>query len=446
MNSIKNSPDPPGRFIPDFENRMNKLLDVLLKFTRLDFSTQAEVSSRGDEIDAVALGLNTLSEELRELRLKEQIQQEYVKENEERLRLLVGGVKDYAIINLTPEGLIESWNQGAEKIEGYTEQEIIGKHFSVFYTPEEIAGGEPGNNLRAALAQGSHEGQGWRKRKDGTLFMADVVITTLYDELGRIKGYAKITRDITQQKEAEIKILELNNRLWEKIQEMELINSELEAFTYSVSHDLRAPVRAIHSYSRILYQEQAQNWDTESRGMIQSVERNAQHMGQLIDDLLAFTRLGRKEITRTLGLDMTELAREAWRSVADTARAYPIRLDLKILETASADPTLIRQVFVNLLSNAFKYSSNNPNAVITLTSVKEPKECIYCIQDNGVGFDMRYYNKLFRVFQRLHTTDQFEGTGVGLALVKRIITKHGGRVWASSEPGQGASFYFSLPY
>lgn len=361
----------------------------------------------------------------------------------ERFQLLVESAKDYAIFMIDPEGYIVSWNRGAEAIKGYTAEEVIGRHFSMFYTDEELAREEPQYNLGQALARGRYETEGWRKRKDGSLFWGDVIFTALYDEQGRLRGFSKVTRDTTERKNAEEHIITLNDTLKEKIAELEMVNNELEAFSYSVSHDLRAPLRAIHSYTQILSEEYTDSLGDDAKRKMGRVMFNAKKMGRLIDDLLAFSKVGKKELQKDV-VDMASAARVALKEVENSTPDTGQSVLVKPLPTAYADYSLVKQVFCNLLSNAIKYSQHAERPEIEVGAVQQQGETIYYVKDNGVGFDMRHYDKLFGVFQRLHGSDEFEGTGVGLALVKRIVGKHGGRIWANAEPGKGATFSFTL--
>jgi len=217
--------------------------------------------------------------------------------------------------------------------------------------------------------------------------------------------------------------------------------AELESFSYSVSHDLRAPLRAIDGYAQMLDEDYAGRLDAEAQRLIGVVRANARRMGQLIDDLLAFSRLGRQEPARSR-VDMTVLVREV---VDELGAASAATVQIATLPPVQADAALIKQVWVNLIGNALKYSSKTAQPHVEIGGSEEGTEVRYWVRDNGVGFDMRYAERLFGVFQRLHRADEFEGTGVGLAIVQRIVARHGGRVWAESRPGEGACFHFCLP-
>jgi signal transduction histidine kinase len=235
--------------------------------------------------------------------------------------------------------------------------------------------------------------------------------------------------------------VELEARVRSRTAELEASNKELESFSYSVSHDLRAPLRAVDGYARMLEEDYGGKLDDEGRRLLGVVRDASVRMGQLIDDLLAFSRLGRQEPQRR-PLDMTALAREV---AGELNGAGLARVEIAALPAASADAALLRQVWVNLVGNALKYSGKRPDARIEIGGREAEGEYAYWVRDNGVGFDPRYADKLFGVFQRLHRAEEFPGTGVGLAIVQRVVTRHGGRVWAESVLGEGACFYFSLP-
>jgi PAS domain S-box-containing protein len=629
--------------------------------------------------------------------------------DEKLFRLLVASISDYAIFMVDPNGYIMSWNQGAQNINGYTEEEIIGQHISLFYTSTDNKSNAPRQNLNAALKNGMFETEGWKQRKNGTVYWANVTFTTVYNDEGHLVGFAQTTRDVTIRKEkeeqreekkvelesrvkknketiianelrfrkliensydgiilfgeklevvyrsnsaekilgwtkeeraghemddlihpldrtkvnelfaevlnkpgepiistyrskhkqghyiwiealftnrlnddnikaivcnfkdvtpriiaqeevrrkneqietildsitdgfialdndfcytyvnkrmgeilhrdpeellgkyiwsefpdavnslsykafnkavvkkqyvvvedyyeplllwqeshiypspggglsvfirdisarkkAQQQINQLNENLEKKVVErtaqLEAANKELESFSYSVSHDLRAPLRAVNGYAMMLKEEFQDKLGEEGDRVINTIMTNARLMGQLIDDLLAFSRMGRKAMV-IMQLDMDALVKVCLREVLQNQpKDYKVKVHK--LPPCGGDINLLRQVLLNLIGNAVKYSSKSEHPVIEIGSTKDGDKRVYFIKDNGVGFDMKYSNKLFGVFQRLHSAQEFEGTGVGLALSKRIIVKHGGTIWAESAVGQGATFYFSMP-
>ena len=271
---------------------------------------------------------------------------------------------------------------------------------------------------------------------------AERVIPGVNGEAARIVG---VNLDITERKRSEEEINELNADLQRHAAELVESNKELEAFSYSVSHDLRAPLRAVDGFSRMVLADYAPKLDEEGRRMLGVIRGEAQRMGRLIDDLLAFSRLGRQSIEAT-GIEMEALARSVFDELAAQEPNDRVRLDLRPLPPARGSEAMIRQVWVNLIGNAIKFTKERELAEIEIGTWDGGNSGrIYYIKDNGIGFDMRYADKLFGVFQRLHSQEEFPGTGVGLALVQRIVKRHGGRVWAEGQVGQGATFYFTLP-
>jgi PAS domain S-box-containing protein len=610
---------------------------------------------------------------------------------EERFRLLVEGIKDYAILMLDPQGLVTTWNKGAECIKGYRSDEIVGRHFSQFHPQEDVARGKPQHELGIAASEGRFEEEGWRVRKDGTRFWAEVVITPIYDDLGNLSGFGKVTRDVSARTDVEKHVAQMEGRyrglleaapdamvvvnqtgeivllnvqaekqfgyrrdellgqdvkdiipegfaerlladglrsaedalaqqigtgieltgrrkdgsefpmeimlnplesaegilvtaairdisvrkaaerhlaqmegryrglleaapdamvvvnqageivllntqsgrqfgyrrdellgqkvkniipegfaerlladdlrsaedalaqqigtgieltgkrkdgsefpieimlsplgsaegilvtaairditerkrhedtLQEKNVQLQAAVDELEAFSYSVSHDLRTPLRAIDGFSRILLKQYGPILTEEPREYLQLVRDNTVQMVHLVDDLLAFSRLGRQALKKrqvATGAMVAQVLHDA------RGRAEGRSVSVSIGDTPSVwgDPSLLKQVFVNLIDNAFKYTRRRAEAVIEIGSRESDGERVFFVRDNGAGFDMHYAGKLFGVFQRLHRAEDFEGTGVGLAIVQRIVQRHGGRVWAESAVDRGATFYFT---
>jgi two-component system sensor histidine kinase/response regulator len=262
------------------------------------------------------------------------------------------------------------------------------------------------------------------------------------------KRTSELRKEIEERKRAEEEIKRLNEELEERVRErtaqLEAANKELEAFSYSVSHDLRAPLRAMDGFTEILLREYSPKLDDEGKRICSTIIENTKKMGQLIDELLALSRLGRAEMHFS-SLDMKALANAVYDELTTQKMRQRINFHLDDLKKASGDPILFRQVWMNLISNAIKFTSRRERAVISITSREEEDRVVYCVKDNGAGFNMKYADKLFGVFQRLHSEKDFEGTGVGLAIVQRIVQRHSGKVWAEGETDKGAAFFFSLP-
>jgi PAS domain S-box-containing protein len=270
----------------------------------------------------------------------------------------------------------------------------------------------------------------------------------LRNQDNEVVGLIGISLDITARKEAENEINKLNTglelKVAERTEQLALANKELEGFSYSVSHDLRAPLRIIHGYGQILVDDYASKLDEDGQKTLEVIMNNAERMGQLIDDLLRFSQLGRTELIR-VPIDMNKLVEEVVDELRVSGVSIPALLNIENLKSIKADPGLLKQVWMNLISNAIKYSGKVRQPAIEIGMKCEPGENVYFVKDNGAGFDMKYYQKLFGVFQRLHNQNEFNGTGVGLALTQRIVLRHGGKIWAEAKPNEGATFYFSLP-
>jgi PAS domain S-box-containing protein len=348
----------------------------------------------------------------------------------ERFRLLISAVKDYAIFMLDETGRVASWNAGAERIKGYAAEEIIGQHFSVFYSAQDLLSGKPARELDVATAEGRYEEESWRVRKDGSRFAASVVITAVRDPSGKLIGFAKVTRDITERLAAEAAL--------------KLANQELEAFSYSVAHDLRAPLRGMNGFAQVLLDTYRDQFDAEGRDCLEEIRLNARKMGELIDALLGLSRVARSEL-KSERIDFSALVRVAARELAAAEPERKIELSVEAGLALDADPRLLRTLLDNLLGNAWKFTRKQSFARIEVGRSEIEGAPTFFVRDNGAGFEMAFSGKLFAPFQRLHTTSEFPGTGIGLATVQRIVRRHGGRIWAEGELGRGATFYFTLP-
>jgi PAS domain S-box-containing protein len=352
----------------------------------------------------------------------------------ERYALLINNSADLICI-INPRMMqLEEVNNAAHTMLGYTPGEMKGNSL-LFYLPEE------NKAVMAKLARERNETFSFETQvytKDGTAKWLHWNIVNKKD-----LWFAN-ARDITQQKKADREIQQLNDELTRHIDELQMINHEMEAFSYSVSHDLRAPIRCINGYTHILQEEYGKGFDKEAKRLFGIVMDNAKKMGTLVDDLLAFSRLGKRAISKRM-VDFNGMAEQVVNDIR-TAGANPAaKINIGPLKTAEGDYTLLYQVFMNLISNAVKYSGKKEQPVIDIGCTETDNEYIYYVKDNGTGFNMKHVHKLFGVFQRLHNNNEFEGTGVGLAIVQRIVAKHGGRVWAEGIEGEGATFYFSLP-
>lgn len=300
------------------------------------------------------------------------------------------------------------------------------------------------------------------REEEKTARLPFVFISAVYtDNLNVFKGYEKgafsfITKPFQpeilinkvkffiEKHQQEISLYKMNQELEEKNEALLSMNQELESFSYSISHDLRAPLRSINGFSALLKEENKDNLDQEANRLLDTIINNALKMSTLIDSLLNFSRLGRRELLKS-SINMNALVKNVLLDFTAETDDRNVDIIVKDLPDAMGDIELIRQVLANLLSNAFKYSSKTDYPVITIGSYQENNNVIYYVKDNGVGFNMQYKNKLFQVFQRLHKATDFEGTGIGLAMAYRIITRHGGILWAEAEVEKGATFYFSLP-
>jgi PAS domain S-box-containing protein len=353
--------------------------------------------------------------------------------------------KDYAVIHVDKLGRIASWNIGAEHIYGYHFREVVGKHFSVLYKEEPIKE-NIACYLQTATTEGRFEEEGWKYKKDGSPFYAATILTALYNESKSLKGFAHVTCDITLKKKLAEENRLLHEQQEEKInqrtRELEVANKELEAFSYSVSHDLRTPLRAISGYSMILKEDYNGKLDPAANRLLDLIIANTRMMGELIDDLLTFSKMSRLE-TIYVAVDMNSLVWQCFKELGLDEERWTV--SVSSLPACNGDQSMLKQVWMNLLGNAIKYTSKTEKPQIGVGVVADPSFHIYFIKDNGVGFDMKYIDKLFGVFQRLHRYDEFEGTGLGLALAKRIISKHGGEIWVEAFPQRGATFYFNIP-
>ena len=370
------------------------------------------------------------------------------KKEEEQLVLFASIVNssDDAILSKTLDGKITSWNHGAERVFGYSAEEVISKHISLLI-PFDREGEEKMilDKIRKGESVDHYETQ--RIKKDGKIIDVSLTVSPIRDTLGHVVGASKILRDITERKRAQEEIIHLNenleNRVQERTAELTEANKDLEAFTSTVSHDLRAPVRAVTSFATIIQQDYGDRMDPKEKELFGYIEDSGKRMSAIIDDLLRLAKYGNEKL-KLEPVDMTRLVEGIWLNISRTT-THHAKLDLQELLNVQVDMSMLQQVVVNLLSNAIKYSSKKDKPVISVWCEKANGSVTFYFRDNGAGFDMKNYDRLFGAFQRFHSLRDFEGTGVGLTLVKRIIEKHGGTVGAEAKVGEGATFYFILP-
>ncbi|WKE64730.1 PAS domain S-box protein [Gallaecimonas kandeliae] len=484
--------------------------------------------------------------------------QDAVKESEENFRLMVEGIQDYALFMLDPKGRVASWNSGAHRLKGYDEAEILGRHFSCFYTPEDIQAGKPQKELEIAKTQGRCEEESWRIRKDGSRFWANVIISALRDKQGKLRGFAKVTRDFTERKRLESLFratvesapiamvmiggdgaIQLVNAETERLfgyQRAELLdkpieqllperyrpghpamrtgffatpqarrmgggrdlfalrkdgsefpveiglnpvsteagtlvlaaivdlterkrtadatlqqlndelgrsNVELQRFAYVASHDLQTPLRNVASFVELLNATYGQLLDDQGKDWIRRITQSVKQQQLLVKDLLEFSRVNAQShpFERLPARQLVDIAVTLLES---SLRESHAEIQCGELPDVTGDRSQLVQLLANLIGNAIKYRSDAPPLVQISASHQDGEWC-FAIKDNGIGMEQRYLERIFEIFERLHDQRAYPGSGIGLAICRRVIQRHGGRIWVESSPGQGSTFYFTLP-
>lgn len=397
--------------------------------------------------DNNVIGFGKVTRDLTHKKLAE----DELRSSEERYHQMVAEVQDYAIILLSPEGVIQNWNIGAEKIKGYKAEEVIGKKLELFYRAEDREAKLPATLLEQARETGKALHEGWRVRKDGSTFWGTVVITALHDKSGKVIGFSKVTRDLTQQKIAEEKIIAYTR-------ELELQNSELEQFAYVASHDLQEPLRKIQTFAELIQE----NFDDKEfvTTYFKKLESSAQRMSDLIRSLLNYSRLS-KDITSAENLTKVDLEN----LVNDVKQDFELLIAEKGAVIVTENLPVVKgnylqlgQLCSNLVSNSLKFSKIAPVIRISATVIgrEELPEAAAAVlqgkayhrilfEDNGIGFEQQYHKVIFSLFQRLHGKQDYAGTGIGLALCKKVVENHNGFISAESGPGKGATFCVYLP-
>ena len=397
----------------------------------------AEIERQGSSLPAENERLeNLVATVAREAEVRKEAE-ERLAQSEERFRLIVSNVKDYAILMLDQEGRVVSWNEGAERIKGYRAEEIIGQHFARFYSAEDVSNGKPALELEEAKRNGRFEDEGWRVRKDGSRFLANVVITALRDETGQLRGFGKITRDITERRKYEEDLLK-------KVRQLKHSSDELRQFAYVASHDLQEPLRMVASYTQLLAKRYQGRLDSDADEFIAYAVDGCNRMQRLVEDLLVYSRAANNAVVPQ-EISSENALREALTNLRATIKESGAVVTHDSLPTVTADETRLAQVFVNLVGNAIKYRGAEVPQVHISATKNGSEEWIFSVRDNGLGIEPQHFERIFVLFQRLHRRDEFKGTGIGLAICKKIVERAGGRIWVESEPQKGSTFYFSVP-
>jgi PAS domain S-box-containing protein len=392
------------------------------------------------------IGFSKVTRDLTERKMNE----EALRQSEERYRSLVEQVTDYEICMLDEKGRILSWNEGARKIKGYTSEEIIGKYFTVFYPQEDILNGKPAYELEIARHEGKYEEEGWRLRKDGSRFWANVIISAVYNAEGFLLGYSKVTRDLTEKKEAEKALRESVERyrataaeLKVTNEELSSANQELEQFTSIVSHDLQEPIRTIKSFLQLVEIKLNQGQYGDLQNYVNKSIKAANRMRELIQNLLHYSQLGKIEVAKQK-VNVKELLNEVIQNLKTAIEKSNAQITIETeVDTVEGDPVQLTQLIQNLLSNALKFT-HTEKPKITIEAFRENGHVKFAVSDNGIGIAQNDLNKVFEIFRRLNTKKEYPGTGIGLAICKKIVDRHGGRIWPESKPGAGTTFYFTL--
>jgi PAS domain S-box-containing protein len=401
------------------------------------------------------------AEEIRAANSELKLLNEQLQRSEERYASMINEVEDYAIIMMDSRGIINHWNKGAEKIKGYTSEEILGKHFSIFYTAEDMEKDMPQKMLEVAIKEGKAAFEGWRVRKDGSIFWGAIVITALHGPDNNVIGFSKVTRDLTERKMSEDKLQMFAEELLQKNKELERSNSELTSFSYVASHDLQEPLRKIQGFGNLILNSEVSNLSDTGRDYFNRMIKAANRMQALIDSLLEFSRTN-TEIKNFEAADLNELVDEVKRDLRELIESSGATIICQPLPIVSVIPFQFRQLMANLIGNSIKYARKDVPPVIEIFSqfieTKDLPEHYAAsasngpasyyrltVQDNGIGFEEEYAEKIFELFQRLHGKNEYTGSGIGLAICKRIAENHGGWIRAESEPGVGSSFHVYLP-
>jgi len=344
-------------------------------------------------------------------------------------RLQVRGIRDYAMFLMDVQGTVLTWNEGVEQLLGYSEDEFMGKDGRIIFTPEDRAADVPATEMRRACEEGRAANIRWHQRKDGTRLYTHGTLQALRTEKGELIGYAKVISDVTGQKQLEDALTQSN--------------AALSQFSHAVAHDLQEPARAVRAYAALLERRCADLLPADSQQILVHLQQGAANMQQLIQDLLAWSHPASQD-EPACSVSLNEDLEAACTQLRITIEENEATVTHDPLPTLNVNRGQMVRLFLNLLSNAIKYRKPDEPPVIHVSAIRDAGWWTIGVRDNGIGFDQKYADEIFGVFTRLHR-DEYTGTGMGLALAKRIVERHGGRIWAESAPGRGSVFYFQLP-
>jgi PAS domain S-box-containing protein len=373
--------------------------------------------------------------------------------SEEKYHKMTEMVEDYAILLLNKDGLIENWNQGAERIKGYKAEEIVGKHFRIFYTREDQENHVPEKLIEKARREGKATHEGWRARKNGEFFWGYIVITALRDEYNEIFGFLKVTCDLTEKRKFDFMLQKFAEEMQVKNQELEQSLKDLESFSYAASHDLQEPLRKIKTFTHFILNNDQDQLSELSRGYFERIVSATDRMQHLIEALLQFSMI--RTITPAFEkTDLNNILEEAKKDLFEISSTKDTTIRSDKLPVLNVIPMQLQQVFFNILSNSLKYRKQNEHLHIYIESGKiDHSEFLHqpgsgykiSFIDNGIGFEQQYAEKIFTLFQRLHGKKEYPGTGIGLSICKKIMLNHHGSIQATGELGKGARFDLYLP-
>lgn len=393
-------------------------------------SVSASLNSGGNEN---TYGYTLMIRDITQQRERE----DYIKNIEDWHYKMINEVEDYAILLLSKEGYIQNWNKGAEKLKGYTPEEIIGKNFEIFYTKEDAENRLPQTLLKRASENGRAVQEGWRMKKNGSKFWANVTITSLHDIQGNVIGFSKVTRDLTERM-----LAELNQKKY--LEQLESKNKDLEQMVYITSHDLQEPLRTITGFIAHFAKEFKPDISENAGMYLKYINEAAGRMSNFIKALLDYAKLGNE---RNLSeIDLNEVLKDLITDLTSLIKDADAKIVIEPLPKIMGYRVEIQQLFQNLISNAIKFTKSGTHPKINIKADLKDNYYEFSVSDNGIGIDPAHYENIFMMFQRLHSRNEYEGTGIGLTNCKKIVELHGGKIWVNSIQGEGSTFNFTIPY